>query len=1107
MLSKKPDIEDSVHTSLITEDSSSSPAAPRKNRVKRVAKWIGIVVAVLIALPMLLLCLLSLWLTPDRLTAIVNREGSKYLMADIQAKDVDYSLWSTFPRFKVTTGEVDLISRTLDGVSPEIQRQLPDSAKFLASIKSFSGEINVVDLFMNRYVIHEVNVEGLQLNFVAYNDSINNYNIIPSTGKGFKKVPYISAESIRLAEAGTIKYTSVTSNTNASLHLKNLDLIRRRGKDVKKNTYRLELQGTVTATSSGLRILNKFPFMLGGDLNLRFNPFGVSLSDYRIDLGELSSKLSMSVGVGDDPKVDSFDYQISNISLAGLMSYLPKELVPSLQGLEADIQVNASAKLLSSWSFSSEDFPSIEVDFNIPSGNLNYTVTLPAKKGVPTREATYSLSHTPVEASFIFNGKNPDASYLNIKDFEVATDGLALRLGVMISRMTSHPLVSANLDVDADVARSLRLLPFTSPVEASGKMTMSSNLAFSVRDFTKEGLTKGLEDIAVDADIKASGIALKGRSLGIRGSAGDINLRIVQKAERLDSAGVMNPAVTVKGSVASANLKMDKGVTVKAGSLQFSTSSNFSGLLTTAVLNAGLPVAVSGELHNIKCLVPASEMEVNIPRLAFSDQLSKHTGKTAYDLLSDGVKIEVPRADFTSGHNHFNIHNLSLDASLAMAGPSGIVVRKPAEKVSPEGTELPHTPELIQFSAPEGLRSFLADYSLRSRLRIGKIDIITPGFRHDNYLANIDLTVNDRNVRLDNIDIMLKKTRARMSADIGNIRSFLLNPASEKNPLQADLNLMLDTVNINALAKAYVESKGGMQNIPRHDKLTASDSVALMVPRNINVRVALAANELIYTNLFFTDVKADIGVSEGRLRIPDLSLASSFGAADLNVVYDSRDIQDLSLRLGLDINQIDIIKFFKKFPSLIRMIPEMRNLSGTISAGVTFSTDIFPDMYINMPSVTADLLVEGRGLTVKQSRFIRRITKMMLIESGDPIHIHNMDVRAKIHDNLLQLYPFNFEFDRYKLKMLGVNNFNGELYYHIAVDKSPVPFPFSVNIEGQFHHPKLRFGGGKFDSEHADRITSQIQEENNINMVLILRKLLRAFVGEAVKKDWNKEED
>ena len=123
----------------------------------------------------------------------------------------------------------------------------------------------------------------------------------------------------------------------------------------------------------------------------------------------------------------------------------------------------------------------------------------------------------------------------------------------------------------------------------------------------------------------------------------------------------------------------------------------------------------------------------------------------------------------------------------------------------------------------------------------------------------------------------------------------------------------------------------------------------------------------------------------------------------------------------------------------------------------------------------------------------------MLIESGDDIHIKDMKVNAGIHDNLLQLNPFDFEFDKYKLHLLGINNFNGKLYYHIAVMQSPIPFPFAINIEGMFHDPKLRFGGPKYNLKRAEEVTSQIEENNNINLVSVARSFMGAFIHKAAE--------
>lgn len=1111
----------------------------------RVVKWLSIALGVIIAIPLLLLVVLTLWLTPDRLTELVNKEGSRYLEANIRAKDVRYTLWSTFPRFHITTGPIELTSRTLDNIPADIRRQLPDSAAFLGSLNSFSGEINAVDLFMNRYVIHDVSVDGLTLNFVAYNDSINNYNIIPSSSSGFKRVPYFSANKVEFKNPGEMRYRSVATNTTASLQLQSLLLTRDKGRKVKPNSYRLELGGTVTAASAGLRILHNFPFSLGGDMRLRFDPFGVAIEDYSIDLGEIKSKLSMSVGIGNDPKLESFNYRISSVSLMGLLGYLPKEFVPSLQGLQADMPVEASARLLSAWSFTSESFPSIAVDFKVPAGTIQYTLSLPSGSN-GSRSATYSLRHSDIAAEFIFDGKNPDASYIQVNDFNVASSGLNLEVGGRITDLTGRPEVVAALDMRADVAQSLSLLPFAPPVEASGNIDLSSNISFRLAGLSKSAFESGLEDLMLTADIKANDIAVKAPQLGLTGTTGRLEVSIAEKSQQFNSDGIENPSVSISGKLASTNLSLPGKSTLKAGSVSFSTATGYGGRLTPSTLEKVLPLDVNVDIANLKYADPASATQVVAENIRLTDHLSGYNGDARKTFFSDGLEVSSPDLVVFSGSDRVRFQNLAMTGNMEFSNPDNpainVSVQAPSIKYdspkaslnmlginfagrvsersatssrsissAPAGKEayaqqvaalaasLPHTPELIKADLPQGVRNFLNKYSLQAKLLANKIGITTAGFRKDNYLANINLDIDDDEINLAGIDALLRNTRAHASARVSNLRNFLLRPSSASNPLMVDLELDMDTVNINALARAYVESKGGMDNIPRHDKVTSSDSIALLVPKNLLANIHFGAKETVYTNLHLFDLDADVKLHDGIADITNLGLASSFGRASLNVVYDSSDIEALALKMGVNVDEIDIVKFFKKFHALLEMMPEMKNLKGTISAQAQLSGDIFPDMYINMPSAVVDLNVQGRGLNVHQSKFIRKITKMMLIRTDDNIHIHDLNVHARIHDNLLQLDPFNFEFDRYRLNMLGVNNFNGDLYYHIAVDKSPVPFPFSVNIEGVFRHPKLRFGGGHYDTAHAERITSNIQEENNINMVLILRKFLRAFIGKAAE--------
>ena len=288
----------------------------------------------------LLLGGLTLWLTPARLTAIVNSRLSEYLEADVKADSISYTLWTSFPRLNISTGRISVVSRTLKGVSPQIRRVLPAGADSLASLKSFAGSINVVDLFLNRYVVHDIRIDGLRLNFVAYNDSINNYSILPDGGEQMKRVPYFLIKSMELEHPGSISYYSLASQSRASIRLSSLELLNIPRK-VAKDSYRLELAGKIDASSAGLNILTGFPVSLSGDIRLHFNPFGIRLTDYSINLGNIRSKLNMSLGIGDGPRVDEFSYHISSVSLMSLLNYLPKEFIPSMQGIEADMQISA----------------------------------------------------------------------------------------------------------------------------------------------------------------------------------------------------------------------------------------------------------------------------------------------------------------------------------------------------------------------------------------------------------------------------------------------------------------------------------------------------------------------------------------------------------------------------------------------------------------------------------------------------------------------------------------------------------------------------------------------------------------------------------------------
>lgn len=966
---------------------------PRRSLLRTILKALFLTLAGIILLLTAGLLFINFYFTPQRLTSLINKEASDRLNADIHASDIRYTLWSTFPRLAIKTDSLTVISRTLDSIPADIRRQLPDNADSLLSLKAFEGEINIIDFLSKRFVIHNLKVDGLKLNLAAYNDSINNYNIIPEMSEGFKSIPYFTANSLTVTNARAITYYSAATDASASLRLSDFTLTRTERSKASAHRpvdrYRLTIGGKITAEADNLRILSGFPFLLSGDISLAFLPFALTLSDYAINLGNVRGTLSMQIGMGDNPALNSFHYRLAPLNLMTLLGYIPEKLIPEkyltgFSGTDSSLEISASARLTAPWHFSSQYLPSIEVDVSIPEGSL------------------YSVNHSAVNGAFLFNGRDPAASIFRIYPFTLSADEATVTADATASDLNSSPLVNIGIACRADLheaARSLaELLP---PLAASGKLDCRTAISFRLDGPTYETL----RDIRIDgtARLNKTHIALRDSTLDARTPG--LTLKYTATADRMTRDGIIQPRL--------------KGI------------------------------------------------------------------------------LALPSADVRAGKDEVAIGGLSASLDIKRRNiPYRPSTTRPAYKPAKKG--LKHTPDFITFNLPDTLRDIMAryDYTLKAgcrRIALGGQDYLT-----GNCIEHAAITLTPDRLTLHSLAAEVEKTPLRLSATVDGLRDFCIDTAGPR-PLDIDLDASLGTVNINRLAKAYFDKKGGMPVKSTTYGPAPSDSVAVIIPRNINARIRASVKETVYTNLHLYDLAGGISIAGGNASVDSLKIASDFGKGALSLRYDTANLDSMAFAAKAAVTDVNVVNFFKNFHALLLMMPEMKNLDGNLSVYADASGLIFPDMVINVPSLRADLNLQGKELTVHQNRFIRRVTRMMMIHNADDLHIADMNVYAHVHGNLLQLDPFIFSFDSYKLRMMGINNFNGNLYYHIAVLRNPLHLPFAINIEGLFHNPTLRFGGTRFDTRRGLEISQSIMEQNNVNIVGMMRNFAAEFLQKAAE--------
>lgn len=1003
----------------------------RRHKTVRILAWVSggvaaFVVAVLLGVTM--------WLTPDRLTDLVNREASEYLDADVKASGVRFTLWSSFPHFCLETDSLRVISRTLDSISPAQRDSLPADASRLLTTGRIHGSINLLQLLRGVISLRDVEVSYLDLNLVALNDSLTNYSILPPESRGSFKMPRFTANSVNLPKMRPIRYYSAHTATYMSVPVDSARITR-----TDTDRYRLTFAGVVSLRSDGLVVLRDFPVRLGGDVSTAFHPFRVRLSDFDVALANTRGKINLDLDFGDNAAINRFSYDLGNLNPLSLLTYLPGAEMPFLKELKADIDLNLSARLTSPYLFSATTLPSLAVDFHSADGKAEYDFGGDEK---------ISVNNILLDGSFNFDGANPAASSIRVKRLSLDGEGASFDVSADITDLTATPYIDAYLTVSTQLTKIPRYFPFLRGYGLKGLFDLSSHISFALG---------GEQNLAVTSP-QASG-----------------TLRLSRAALTQD------------------------GVKCRVDSLTIAFDAEADSLGETGIGKAILHARLQGQ--NADVALPGYKIE--LPKLAadlsLTDEASGKLPYADFSLLLPSATLRSPSAD------------MRIDGLTAGMSAHDRAGRRHKSDVTPASSDeaalrrLPHSPEYLTVNLSDRLRALYSEIGVRVALKARSGEISTPSFPAANTFSNLDLTLTNDSLRLGCLKFRSLKSRAKLSGWMAGLDNLITG--GQPTPLHAYIILEGDTISINQLANTFAHgSKSGRSSQKTSQTSaspapTASDSVALLIPRNLLLDMDAKIKETIYTDLHLYDLKAALDTHSGNLRLNDLHISSDFGRATLDLGYDTSDILAIGLQADAALENIDLVRFFQRFHSLLLMMPQMKNLSGYISAEASMGLQVYPDMNADVASLTAQIGLQGRDLKVHQDAFIRRITRMMMIRTDADLHIANMNVRASVHDNLLELYPFTFSFDRYRLTMQGINNFDGRLYYHVGVLQSPLHFPFGINIKGMFSHPELRFGRATYKEEEGAKVARHVMETESFNLVSEAKYFLREFLRKAAESD------
>ena len=1012
--------------SLHTDENLEGKPKRRAGKVAlKAAAWTaGILLGILVLL-VGAVCVATWLLTPDRLARIINEEASERMNADVKTSNVTFTIWSTFPRLCIGMDSISVVSRNFKALSGDDRDKLPGNADSLLSTGAVKGGINVMSLLKGMIRLQNLEVDSLRLNLVALNDSVNNFDIVDMKIDE-KDIPDINIGDIRLLKNGRLDYYAAESDTKIGVDLTGVDIRHEKVKD----TYAMRILGNVSAKNGKLTLLDNFPVSLDGVVKLSLKPLRIATTDYRIALGNVWGKVTLDASLGKRMLLNDFKYSIDDFSVGELLDMLPPGLIPLPRGLDAALNLAASARLTSPCDFSASELPSLAVEFQSEDGRVGYMLT---------NGQRYEVDDLDFNGHLLFDGKNPDNTHLSLNNLRARGEGISLDCDGEARNFTTNPSVTANLHGAADLAKAGQLIAALRPYGLAGNVQVNAGVGFTLEEHSIA---------ATSLNVHATGDGLK--------------------------ADVAPYDIAVNG-------------------MEFSTQVNHAEPLTMEGLLTDVPLLFTLTADEARMESPADTLTLHATDL----KLNGKVGKSEFGLLNRRFG-----ALFTGDRVNVMAKGMQTHLRNAQVALNANRLKKPKEAkpfVAPAVWNADartlgfarHTPQLLQVKTPPALAGVMREWDGDVTVTLDRGYMMASGMPAPTRITDMAVRATFDSVMIAHVNVSSQSSGANLTGKVTNLRQFLTSPSPA--PLNVALQVDMDTIELNEITKAIAAANPDYIANEPADHLN-SDSVTLLVPRNLNVDVTLSADASQYYNLRLHDLSTRIRTRDGNADIDSLKIGLDFGELWLNFDYKTADMQRMAMLADLGVEDVNVVDFFKDFHNLLLMAPEMKNFEGVISAHGSGRALLFPDMDFNVPSVGAKMDVEGRHMTLHQNDFIRRITKMMLIRNDGDIHIPDFTARAKVRDNLLQVYPFDFEFSRYKLRLGGLNNFSGDLYYHVGVLKSPIPFPFGINVKGDYDHPALHFGGPHWKPKEGVEVTERLLSHEHINIVAALRKLAYAFV-------------
>lgn len=1134
----------------------------KENRKSILARLTGFL-AWLAGIWLALILILEVMLSTPLVTNTVNRVAAEYIDGDMNFGKVSASLFRNFPAVTVTLEDFNLTypsdrfdAKEQSGPQGELLYMgTGEEADTLASFSRFSASLSLTPLIFGNISIPQVELTGPRIYAHVYDDDTANWNIFTSgkdTGEqkdtSASSMPKISIGRISLNENPKIIYTDSRDTLFTMIDLKQASFNGRLTTGRRsRNRIGLALDSMFVAgrlstdtlalgldrlhihehndhmdieaqakTLIATRQFGRINVPIGISSTLHFpkdSVFAVGIHHFTADIATIPFEGEADLRFHKERTEIDGTLSVAECKVDDLIGKFIGNFVPEAKKISTDAVVGIDATCKGDFIPSSGKLPTFRVDLFVPESKV-------------THKDIGEEIHLALDASLANTRRG--AFNITVNDVAVRTTGLRFNaFGGFMDMLSEDPEIDIDGSLSASLDSLMRFLPDSTDIIAKGgleaEISGSARLShLSLYTFSKSEL-KG-NAISDSIIIKSPGDSL---NVVIR----DVELKLgpetaVSRRDSTQSFRLMG----INGSIGSIDASYKENLAITGDGISLTAKNSAAGADTTKVNRLGGRISA----ENLT-VTDASGTSIDLDQTQNGFQMIPKRDNPKIPVLS--LSSTNKRITLATDINRAILTDASIEASATMSTverrqrPRNI--RDSLARLHPrQNRELPEwmkeedfRKQDIDIRLDQSLAKYFREWDMHGDLIVRTGIIMTPYFPLRNILRGMQICFTNDRLSIDTLKVVSGKSTIEAKGELTGLRRALAGSGrnrSGRSALNLDIDIRTDRMDANEILTAY---KAGSEFNPEAAKdkmaeatnaeflqMVISDTAAagkeaglLVIPGNINADISLSGKDITWSDLEISDLNASLLMKERCVQITNTMATSNIGDVSFEGFYATRTKKDIKAGFNFDFKDITAEKAIALMPAVDTVIPLLKSFAGKLNCELAATASLDTNMNILTPTINGVMRIHGDDLSISDSDLFTSLAKKLKFDNNKTGKIRHMTVEGVIKDNVLEVFPFVLNLDRYTLALSGKQNLDMSYRYHASLIRSPMLIKVGVDVYGaDFDNMKFKIGKPKYKNEKVPVFTAVI-DETKINLAESIRGIFEKGVEAAIKENERQE--